>query len=98
LLSEFVPHQIDRGSLKTSSRHSMRRLLVQPDHILASEELIIFATGTAFAVAMPRVTARSLAVLGIGLAAAPLGGGWKTYNYGGSLLIRSIRPSRWRLS
>jgi CHASE2 domain-containing sensor protein len=65
--------------------------LVRPEYITAVEELIVLAVAAMLAVAMPRTSARTLAVLCIAVVIALLGGGWAAYNYAG-LLLDPIYP------
>jgi CHASE2 domain-containing sensor protein len=66
--------------------------LVRPEYITAVEELIVLVIGAMLAVAMPRVSARALAVLGILVVIALVVGGWASYNYV-SILIDPVYPT-----
>jgi len=65
--------------------------LVRPEYITAVEELIVLAIAAMLAVAMPRASARTLAVLSGAVVIALVGGGWAAYNYA-SLLIDPVYP------
>jgi CHASE2 domain-containing sensor protein len=65
--------------------------LVRPQYILAVEELMVLAIGAMLAMAMPRVSARTLAVLSIMIVIALVTGGWAAYNYA-SILIDPVYP------
>jgi adenylate cyclase len=65
--------------------------LVRPQYITALEEFIVLVIAGILAVAMPRASARALAVLCGVIVIALAGGGWAAYNYAG-LLIDPIYP------
>jgi CHASE2 domain-containing sensor protein len=65
--------------------------LVRPQYITALEEFIVLVIAGILAVAMPRASARTLAVLCGVIVIALAGGGWAAYNYAG-LLIDPVYP------
>jgi CHASE2 domain-containing sensor protein len=65
--------------------------LLRPEYITAVEEFIVLVVAGMLAVAMPRASARMLAVLCSVVVIALAGGGWAAYNYG-NLLIDPIYP------
>jgi adenylate cyclase len=68
------------------------RSLVRPDYALAMEETIIIVLGLLLAVALPRVTARSAAALGLLTIAAVFLGCWLAYRNWG-LLLDPVYPA-----
>jgi adenylate cyclase len=65
--------------------------LVRPEYITALEEFIVLVIGGMLAIAMPRASARMLAVLSGAVIIVVVGGGWAAYN-NASLLIDPIYP------
>jgi CHASE2 domain-containing sensor protein len=65
--------------------------LLRPQYITAVEELIVLAVGAMLAIAMPRVSARTLALLSLMVVIALVIGGWAAYNYA-SILIDPVYP------
>jgi CHASE2 domain-containing sensor protein len=65
--------------------------LVRPEYITAVEEFIVLVIAGMLAVAMPRASARMLAVLCGAVIIVVVVGGWAAYNYA-SLLIDPIYP------
>jgi adenylate cyclase len=62
------------------------RDLTRPDYALAIEILVMLALGTALSFVLPRIPARSSALLGVSVIALLFVGGWVAYRYGGLLL------------
>ena len=62
------------------------RSLTRPDYALALELVIMLALGTAMSVVLPRISARTSAVLGVSVIVLLGAGGWAAYRYGGLLL------------
>jgi adenylate cyclase len=62
------------------------RSLTRPDYAPALELAIMLALGIAMSIVLPRIAARSSAILGVSVIALLVGGGWGAYRYGGLLL------------
>lgn len=66
--------------------------LVRPEYITAVEEFIVLAIVLLLAVVMPRVSARTLAILSTLVIIALVVGGWAAYNYA-SVLLDPVYPT-----
>src|SRR5262249_40593086 len=62
------------------------RSLTRPDYALVLELFIMLALGIAISIILPRIAARSAAVLGVSVIAILAIGGWVAYRYAGLLL------------
>jgi CHASE2 domain-containing sensor protein len=66
--------------------------LLRPEYITAVEEFIVFVIVIILAVAMPRVSTRTLAMLSAAVILAIVAGGWAAYNYA-SVLVDPVYPT-----
>ena len=63
-----------------------RHFLTRPDYALGLEEFAVMLLGTMLALALPRVSAASAAVIGLLTIAAVLFSGWAAFRYGAVLI------------
>jgi adenylate cyclase len=68
------------------------RSLTRPDYAPALELAIMLVLGIGLSVVLPRIAARTSAVLGVSAIALLIGGGWAAFRYGG-LLFDPSYPS-----
>ena len=72
------------------------KFLERPDYALALEEFVILALGMMLAFALPRVSAKASAAIGLLTIALVLMGGWAAFRYWRtSFSIRHIQHSSW---
>jgi len=62
------------------------KFLERPDYALALEQFVIIALGVMLALALPRVSAKASAAIGLATIGAVLVGGWAAFRYGDMLL------------
>jgi adenylate cyclase len=63
-----------------------RHFLTRPDYALGLEELAVMLLGAVLALALPRISASSAAVIGLVTIAAVLFGGWAAFRYSAVLI------------
>ncbi len=66
--------------------------LTRPDYALALEEFVVLAFGIMLALLLPRVSAKTAAVVGLFTMALVIGGGWTAFRYA-SLLLDPSYPA-----
>jgi len=66
--------------------------LTRPDYALALEEFVVLAFGIMLALLLPRVSAKTAAVVGLFTMALVIGGGWVAFRYA-SLLLDPSYPA-----
>src|SRR4029079_800923 len=62
------------------------KFLERPDYALALEQFVIIALGVMLALALPRVSAKASAAIGLATIGVRLVGGWAAFRYGDMLL------------